>query len=117
MSSNEGFAKRLKEARTAAELTQEQLGFAVDVTKSSISAWENGREMPSLRNLPKLRAALGCSLDHLICGSPFHFETDKKIADKSNYITARDSQEAALLESYRNMPGKQQKALLSLLRN
>ncbi|WP_181393102.1 helix-turn-helix transcriptional regulator [Stenotrophomonas sp. HMWF023] len=37
--------------RAAAGLTQEQLGFTIGVTRSSVSAWENKRETPSFRTL------------------------------------------------------------------
>lgn len=62
------FGQRLRHARESAQLTQEQLGFDVGVSKASISAWENDRERPSFDNLPKLHAALQRSLDHLIVG-------------------------------------------------
>src|SRR3546814_16364032 len=62
------FADRLREARVAAGLTQEQLGFSLGITKSSVSAWENGRATPSFRMLPALRRELGRSLDELIFG-------------------------------------------------
>ena len=63
------FADRLREARTAGGLTQEQLGFALGVTKSSVSTWENARETPSSRVLFKLRTTLKHSLDELVCGA------------------------------------------------
>ena len=62
------FPERLKAARLALGMTQEQLGFELEVTKSTISAWENGRDAPGFRLLPKLKVVLGLSLDHLICG-------------------------------------------------
>ena len=62
------FGQRLRHARDEAEITQEQLGFEVGVSKASISAWENDRERPSFDNLPKLQAVLRISLDHLIVG-------------------------------------------------
>lgn len=64
------FGQRLRHARDEARLTQEELGFEVGVSKASVSAWENDRERPSFDNLPKLQAALQCSLDHLIVGDP-----------------------------------------------
>ena len=60
------FGDRLREARAASGLTQEQLGFAIGVTKASVSAWENGRETPSFRVLADLRDALNRSLDERV---------------------------------------------------
>ena len=106
------FSDRLREARAAAGLTQEQLGFATDVTKSSVSAWENGREMPSFKVLPALRKALGVSLDALICGDEYAYSGENQA---NNVLSAKDAKEAALLEKYRDMAPKQRKALLDLI--
>jgi len=62
------FADRLREARAAAGMTQEQLGFALGLTKSIGVSVGNGRETPSFRMLPDLRRYPGRSLDELICG-------------------------------------------------
>jgi len=42
------FARRLKEARLSASLTQDELAKALDVSKSTISMWENGNRIPSV---------------------------------------------------------------------
>jgi transcriptional regulator with XRE-family HTH domain len=62
------FADRLREARVAVGMTQEQLGFALGLTKSIGVGVGNGRETPSFRMLPDLRRHLGRSLDELVCG-------------------------------------------------
>lgn len=66
------FAQRLKEARTAAKLTQAELCKLSGVTAATISAYEsadgNKGKNPSLDNALKLAQALGISLDWL-CGS------------------------------------------------
>lgn len=66
------FAQRLKEARTAAKLTQAELCKMSGVTAATISAYEssdgNKGKNPSLDNALKLAQALGISLDWL-CGS------------------------------------------------
>lgn len=36
------FAKRLREARAAAGITQQQLADSCQLTKGAVSAWENG---------------------------------------------------------------------------
>ena len=114
------FADRLREARVTAGLTQEQLGFALGITKSSVSAWENGRETPSFRMLPELRRELGRSLDELICGvSP---ETGRIEEGRPPYTAhrassaARDEKERALLLRYRNLSARRRAALLDFLR-
>lgn len=106
------FPDRLRQLRLVAGLTQEQLGFAVEVTKSSVSAWENGRETLSFRSLSLLRDALGCSLDTLILGES---GDETAVADKSSDVRARDFNEQRLLAAYRRMGPRQRRALLELL--
>lgn len=116
------FADRLREARAACGLTQEQLGFAVGLTKSSISAWENNRETPSFRTLPKLREVLHRSLDELICGQSSTTSGSVVKDQRAEYAVyqgktvARDAAELALLTRYRSLPGKRRAALLELLK-
>lgn len=62
------FGERLRDAREAARMTQEELGFALGVTNSAVSGWERGREVPSFALLSKLRGLVKISLDELICG-------------------------------------------------
>ena len=110
------FADRLREARVAAGLTQEQLGFTLGVTKSSVSAWENGRETPAFKLLPRLRHALKRSLDELVCGTSGVGEADAAYATTTADDRARDTKERALLHRYRNLPAARRAALLELLK-
>ena len=115
------FADRLREARAAAGLTQEQLGFVLGITKSSVSAWENGRETPSFKMLPELRRALGRSLDELICGTATGDarevgEGGTAYSHDETSPMARNEKERALLQRYRNLPAKRRAALLDLLK-
>ena len=115
------FADRLREARVAAGMTQEQLGFALGITKSSVSAWENNRETPSFRMLPKLRQQLGRSLDELICGvAPADArqvgdEVPAYAASEASPV-ARNEKERALLLRFRTLPAKRRAALLDLIK-
>lgn len=112
-----GFAERLRLARLALGLTQEQLGFALGVTKSSVSAWENGRETPSFHLLPTLRDCLRRSLDDLVCGdaSPHSKLQEETSGYGPGAIGARDAREHALLLRYRSLPPRRQAALLELI--
>ncbi|MBS0215969.1 MAG: helix-turn-helix domain-containing protein [Proteobacteria bacterium] len=115
------FADRLREARMAAGMTQEQLGFVLGITKSSVSAWENGRETPSFKMLPELRRALGHSLDELICGSAAGDsrqigEGNPPYASDESSPMARNEKERSLLLRYRKLPAKRRAALLDLLK-
>ena len=106
------FPERLKAARLAVGLTQEQLGFELDVTKSTVSAWENGRDYPSFRLLPALQKTLGVSLDHLVCGE----ETWKVTEPAKAYgAEVRSEVEAGLLKAYRRLSTKRRNGLIDLL--
>ena len=116
------FADRLREARVASGMTQEQLGFVLGITKSSVSAWENGRETPSFRMLPELRKHLGRSLDELVCGmTPLDArhaigEGTMPYAAVEASPMARNEKERALLLRYRGLPAKRRAALLDLIK-
>lgn len=56
---------RLREARTAADLTQEGLARALDVTLRTIQRWEDGTSEPRGAQLLHLAARLGLTADDL----------------------------------------------------
>ena len=60
------FPARLREVRKQRKMTQEQLGKRVDVTKVSISCYENGSRMPDVETLEKIADALDVSVDYLL---------------------------------------------------
>lgn len=106
------FGDRLRAARVATGMTQEQLGFALGVTKSSVSAWENDRETPGFRLLPELRQVLGRSLDELVCGAAPGSTAIREAAE----LYVGNEGERALLLRYRSLPPRRREALLELLR-
>lgn len=122
------FGDRLRRARTAAELTQDQLGFAVGLSKQAVAAWEGGRTYPSFEAWPKLRATLGVSLDDLICGDRDAAATARAglnlaeglppdyLAAPTDLARARDARELALLLRYRTLDDKRKAAWLELLK-
>lgn len=67
--------KKLKEARTNAGLTQEQVAEKIMVSRQTISNWENGRSLPDIVSMIKLSDLYQISLDELLKG-------DKKMKEK-----------------------------------
>lgn len=59
-------ARRLRESRAAAGLTQQQVADAAKLNKQQLSDYERGRREPSASMLGKLAAALGVSADSLL---------------------------------------------------
>ena len=71
---NEGLMKdlkiklgmRIKYLRKAKNLTQEQLAEKLDVTRQTISNWENGKFYPDIDALVKISKCFNISLDDLL---------------------------------------------------
>lgn len=59
-------AKRIKELRNEKNLTQEDLGKLINVTKVSICCYENGTRVPSLETIVTLADIFEVSLDNLL---------------------------------------------------
>ncbi len=56
--------------RTARNMSQGDLADALDVSRQSVSKWENGNATPDLDKLVKLSQLFEISLDELITGTP-----------------------------------------------
>ncbi len=61
-------ATRIREARKAAKLSQQQLGDAAGVSREAVSQWESGDTQPTLARVKKVAETLRCSSDWLIHG-------------------------------------------------
>ena len=60
--------KRLKDARIESGYTQEQVSEQLDVSRQTISSWENGRTFPDIVSVVSLNDIYDVSLDVLIKG-------------------------------------------------
>jgi transcriptional regulator with XRE-family HTH domain len=63
------YGQRLKEARVAAGLSQAELGRAVDLTRSSITNIEAGRQGTGAEMIVRLATVLAVSVQWLLTGS------------------------------------------------
>ena len=63
-----GIAERMKHLRTGRGLSQEKLAEQLNVSRQTISKWENGLAVPSGDNLNQLGKALGVPVDFLLNG-------------------------------------------------
>lgn len=67
-------ARRLKEARIAARMTQQDVAVAVratravGMTRQAVSAWERGESQPTLPQLVAVCHLYGASADYLLFG-------------------------------------------------
>ena len=60
--------QRIREARIASGFSQEDLGDALKLTRSSVSLWEKGRSIPDAANLKSLAEVLKVSENYLLTG-------------------------------------------------
>ena len=60
------FGEKLKEARKAAGLSQEQFAQKLSVSRSAIAKWESDRGMPDVNNLKAMAQLLDVSVDYLL---------------------------------------------------
>lgn len=59
---------KIKNARIAAQLTQEQVADALGVSRQTISNWENSKTYPDIVSVIKMSDLYQISLDHLLKG-------------------------------------------------
>ncbi len=55
----------LRAARVNKGLTQSDVGKALNVTKKTVGAWENGKSMPNVDKIDALCALLGVKYDDI----------------------------------------------------
>lgn len=72
MEKMDDFGKRLRELREERDLSLDMVvydidnKFAIELTKSHLSRWENGKNLPSVRYAAYLAKYFNVSLDYLI---------------------------------------------------
>lgn len=67
---------RIKKARIEKGLTQEELAKLMDVTRNAIGSYENGRALPTAKNMPKLASFLGVSVAYLQMESDYPYTNE-----------------------------------------
>lgn len=88
-----GTGDTIKHFRKCAGLTQSQLSKMADVAEITISQYETGKREPRLKELQKIAAALGTSIDTLLGGlETFDTGADFEAAWKKAVETAGGEQ-------------------------
>ena len=59
-------AERIKMLREQREMTQSELAKRLNITRSSVNAWEQGISVPSTQYIVELAALLHVSTDYLL---------------------------------------------------
>ncbi|WP_153732744.1 helix-turn-helix domain-containing protein [Sporosarcina obsidiansis] len=89
--------ERLKKLRTESKLTQDELGKKINVTKVSISGYENGNRSPDTETLQKIADTFNVTTDYLLGRS----DNPRKTADEEFEVFANDPE---LERWYRKLP-------------
>lgn len=95
--------EKLKRARRAAGLSQEQLGAQIGVSRSAIAKWESEKGLPDIENLKGIAQRLNVSIDVLLdAKSELEFSVFREPVDLSNYGKGRKKvrKDKAVREKY-----------------
>ena len=60
------FKEKLQLLRTNMKLSQEELANRLDISRQSITKWENGQSFPDIQNLIQLSEIFKVSIDRLV---------------------------------------------------
>ena len=97
--------QRIRDARQAKGMTQDQLAQAVDVSRSAVAQWETGRAGQITGNLTRIAQVLDVGVEFLMFG-----------ADKRAPAAAGQGDELALLRLYRECGPEDRQLLLRMAR-
>lgn len=99
--SKEAFGRRLKIAREAAELTQEELARKIGTSKSMISMYESGNSDARQSIIPKLAKALRTTTSWLILGVQSEFDLlDEPIKETVDFMQQLKGAEQMEIRNY-----------------
>lgn len=77
------FNEKLIELRKKEGLSQEELGYKLNVTRQTVSKWELGQTTPEMEKLVEISRLFNISVDELINGSEITINTQtSKIEDQ-----------------------------------
>ena len=88
------FSENLRRLRKAKDIKQEALAEAMNVSRQTVSKWENGTAMPDFKELNALAEYFGVTMDELL-----GFSNDKNNNDNINDYTKEYINELITLEN------------------
>ena len=88
--------ERLQQLRKEKQMSQEELGNLLLVSRQTVSLWENNQTVPTVDNLIRLKETFGVSIDSILTGEE---PTVKEAAPKAEEAPPTEYQQATL-ESY-----------------
>lgn len=105
----------LKALRETRNLTQQEVADAINVSRSSYTYYETGGRYPSVETLSELAKIFKTSIDALVNGE-FVFGSGPSLYNRNNLLSfdILDSDEKALIMSYRCMSDKDKEELADI---
>ena len=103
------FGNRLYELRKSRSVSQEELAELLDVSRQSISKWENDKAFPEMTRLLFMSDYFGVSLDYLMRG------VQDKQDDAGDAVTYKARDMLAVWNTFvSNLSGKQRRLMMVL---
>ncbi len=100
------FGEKLREARKAAGLSQEQFAEKMSVSRSAVAKWESDKGLPDVNNLKVMAQLLGVTIDYLLDDEEkLNLSETKEPIDLEAFEKtgkARDKKDAAVLAKFPN---------------
>lgn len=84
------FENRLKELREQHKYTQDDVAGFLNISRQSVSKWEQGKGYPDIDNLRRLSDLYKISLDQLITGEEKYHTLVASDSNKSDHKTVGD---------------------------
>lgn len=110
------FPSRLKQLRTQNKMTQEELGKKINVTKVSISGYENGNRSPDTDTLQRIAEVFNVSMDYLFgrtdAPSPLEKEKESDEIEFEKFIS--NPEHGIFFKEYLEAPEERKKELMML---
>ena len=98
--------EKLREARKAAGLSQEEFAQKAGVSRSAVAKWESGRGLPDIENLKVISSLLDISIDYLLADvTRLTFNETRKPIDLDSFTKTgkcRGRKDAACYTEYRD---------------
>lgn len=82
--------ERIQQYRKNLNLSQEELGQRLLVSRQTVSQWETDQTMPTLDNMMRLKELFGVSIDAILEGSPDVKEADRPLESYHQVFTKDD---------------------------
>ena len=103
------FGERLYKLRSEKNISQEELAELLDVSRQSITKWENDKAYPEMTRLLFMSDYFKVSLDYLMRG------LEDEESEKDNYVTYKSKTLLAVWNSFvSNLSANQRKKMMLL---